>query len=66
MIMKCDGVAKYIAICKCGSEAAGPVRTRPKAGFVIRCAKDGCPALVQRADAAEAIEAWNEMSTQIK
>lgn len=49
--------------CRCGGQAIGPERRERKRGFAIRCSQPGCPALVMRPHAADAVEAWNDMST---
>lgn len=51
--------------CRCGGQALGPERQDKKSGFAVRCSSAGCPAVVIRPHAADAVEAWNDMATRM-
>lgn len=66
-IISKDGKGAYrlvqeIFSCACGCDATIQKKRYPNTGFTINCTREGCPAIVKRSRADDAIESWNAMS----
>lgn len=50
--------------CKCQAPAQGPVWSVSARRHIVRCSREGCPAVSQHKDKSGAVERWNRMASK--